>query len=265
LNNVKNANVIYYGDCEYIKERVMSEKTVIITGSSRGIGLAAAYKFGVNGYTVVINSRNAGDLARAGKEMSASGINVLFYAADVSDYSEVSEMFEFIRHKTGSLDVLVNNAGISRAGLFQDMKDCDFHQILGCNLFSVLNCSHKAIPLLLSNGGGSIINISSIWGEKGASCEAVYSASKGGVNSFTKALAKELGPSNIRVNAISCGFINTDMNSGFSAEERKNIVENISLLREGQAEDIAETAFFLAGERAGYITGQIVGVDGGWV
>lgn len=169
-----------------------------------------------------------------------------------------------IRKQFGGLDVLVNNAGISYIGLLQDMKPEDWELILRTNLTSVFNCCKLAIPMMLEKKQGKIINISSVWGVCGASCEAAYSATKGGVNALTKALAKELAPSNIQVNAIACGAIDTEMNHFLDDEELIGLIEEIPAGRLGRAEEVADLAYHL-GYKENYLTGQIIGLDGGWV
>ncbi len=159
------------------------------------------------------------------------------------------------------IDILINNAGISHIGLFTDITTENFNKIMSVNFNSVFNCCHCVVPKMVNLKEGCIINISSIWGNLGASCEVIYSASKGAVNSFTKALAKELGPSNIRVNAIACGVIETEMNNWLDDEERTTLIEQISLMRFGQPKDIAKLALFLASDN--FITGQIITIDGG--
>ena len=179
-------------------------KTVLITGSSRGIGKAIATAFAKEGCNLVLNASVSSDeLLNTQDELKANGYYSYSYLADVSDYDQCVEMFNTINNIYGGVDILVNNAGISHIGLFTDMKPEQWSRIIDVNLKSVMNCTHLAVPKRVNHNSGIIINISSIWGEKGASCEAVYSATKGAVNSFTKAMAKELGPSGIRVNAIS--------------------------------------------------------------
>ena len=171
-------------------------------------------------------------------------------------------MFDTIYSIYGNIDILINNAGISHLGLFTDMTPDDWNRLIDVNFKSVLNCTHLALPKMISRKSGNIINISSIWGERGASCEAVYSATKGAINAFTKAMAKELGPSEIRVNAISCGVIETKMNSCFTEEERAVLTDEISLMRFGKPEEIAKIALFLARDDSSFITGQIITADG---
>lgn len=196
-------------------------KTVLITGSSRGIGRAAAKKFAENNYNVVVNgSRDFKSLDAVFEELKLINKNILAVKADVSKYSEAKRLFSEAENAFGRVDVLVNNAGISYIGLFNEMEPSQWQNIMNINLNSVYNCTHIALPSMIHEKKGAIINISSMWGNVGASCEAVYSASKGGINAFTRALAKELGPSGIRVNSIACGVINTEMNEFLSEEEK---------------------------------------------
>ena len=180
----------------------------------------------------------------------------------MSDYAQCAEMFGTISTIYGNVDILINNAGISHLGLFTDMTPESWSRIIDVNLKSVLNCTHLAVPKMVNQKSGVIINISSIWGSRGASCEAVYSATKGAVNSFTKAMAKELGPSGIRVNAISCGVIDTKMNQCFTEEERDVLTDEIALNRFGRPDEIASLAVFLAGKNSSFISGQIITADG---
>ncbi len=238
-------------------------KTVLITGSSRGIGKAIAYAFAKKGCNLVLNASVSSDeLLKTQEELKSMGYYSYSYLADVSDYAQCSDMFNTISTIYGSVDILINNAGISYLGLFTDMKPENWNRIIDVNLKSVLNCCHLAVPKMVSHKSGIIINISSIWGDRGASCEAVYSATKGAVNSFTKAMAKELGPSGIRVNAISCGVIDTKMNQCFTPEEREVLTEEISLMRFGTPEEIANLAVFLAGNESSFINGQVITSDG---
>ena len=234
-------------------------KTAVITGSSRGIGKAIAEEFAKNGYHVILNaSKSADELNEAYEEFLSKGYSCEAVLADVSDYEECKKLF------IKTPDVLVNNAGISHIGLFTDMTPESWKHLIDVNLMSAFNCSHIALKTMIRNHCGNIINISSIWGERGASCEVVYSASKGGINSFTKALAKEVGLSGIRVNAISCGVIDTKMNACFDEEEKAALCDEISLARFGKAEEIAKLAYFLAeDDKSGYINGQIITADGG--
>ena len=240
----------------------MNRKHAIVTGASRGIGRAIATELARRGYDLTVTCMNnedkLNDLARELRE--AFGINCNTFTGDLSDPEIVNRLYEGI---TG-LDVLINNAGISHVGLLQDMTPAEWDRVIGVNLNSAFYCSRLAIPLMLKKKDGCIINISSVWGEHGASMEVAYSASKGGINSFTKALAKELAPSNIRVNAAACGMIDTDMNSIFSPDEVTYIIEEIPAGRMGRPEEVAYliTDLFLNNS---YITGQVVTLDGGWL
>ena len=182
----------------------MARKTVLVTGASRGIGKAIAVKFAKKGYNVIINcAHREAELLQAQKEIENYQVACTAFLGDMGDFATCEKLFRLIRKQYGSLDVLVNNAGIAYIGLLQDMTVSDWQRIVNTNLTSVFNCCKLAIPLMLSARQGKIINISSVWGNVGASCEVAYSATKGGINAFTKALAKELAPSNIQVNAVA--------------------------------------------------------------
>lgn len=242
----------------------MQSKTVLVTGSSRGIGKAIAIAFGKAGYRVVLNaSRSKEQLLQTEQELKDMGIATLAILADVSDYHACEAMFLQTREVFGTVDILVNNAGISHISLFSDMQPEQWQHVLNVNLGSVLNCTHLAIPAMVHNKEGVILNISSMWGSVGASCEAVYAASKGGIHAFTRSMAKELGPSGIRVNAIACGVIDTQMNQCFDEEERAALAEEIALMRFGRPEEVASLAVSLCGEGASFLTGQIITLDGG--
>ncbi|MBR1443055.1 MAG: 3-oxoacyl-ACP reductase FabG [Firmicutes bacterium] len=236
-------------------------KKVLITGASRGIGKATAKEFAKSGHHVIINSRNISELKKTADELGKINEHISYYPCDVSDYNEVKKMFDSI----GSVDVLVNNAGTAYLGLFNTMTPSDLRKIIDLDLISVLNCTHIAIQSMINKKSGSIINVSSMWGICGASCEAVYSAAKGGINAFTKALGKELAPSGIRVNAVACGVIDTKMNDCLVPEEKAALEEDIPLGRMGRPEEIAKTICFLAGEESSYITGEVIKIDGGFI
>lgn len=233
----------------------------LITGASRGIGKAAALKLASEGYSTVITcSRSAEALSAVKKEIETTyGLPCTAFTGDAGDYPTTERLFSSL----DSLDVLVNNAGISYMGLIQEMDITDWHRVLNTNLSSCFYTSRLAIPLMLKQGHGKIINVSSVWGIAGASMEAAYSASKGGMNSFTKALAKELAPSNIQVNAVACGVVDTDMNSPLSEEEKLALRSEIPADRFGTAQEAAELIWLIASAPA-YMTGQIVTMDGGW-
>lgn len=239
---------------------------VLITGASHGIGKAIAMEFARHSYHLVLNcARSADALTELAAQLENKyHISCLTCVGDVGNYAFVKEMFEKACDTFGGIDILVNNAGISHVGLFHEMTAEEWQRLLNTNLSSVFYCCKEAIPSMLSKKSGRIINISSVWGEVGASCEAAYSAAKGGVNALTMALAKELAPSRIQVNAISCGAIDTRMNECFSAEERAALEEEIPCGRYGTTKEVAELAFSLANSTT-YLTGQIIRLDGGWI
>lgn len=240
------------------------KKIALITGSSRGIGKAIALKFAREGYCIALNgAHNVEALKKTEEEIKALGVPCISFKADLSVYKEASNLFSTIKNSLGPVDILVNNAGISSIGLFQEMTPSDYNQIIQTNLMSVMNCCHLAISDMVHKKQGKIINISSVWGNVGASCEVAYSASKGGINSFTKALGKELAPSNISVNAVACGLINTEMNSVLSIEDLDQLKNEIPAGRMGQAQEVADLVYGLATGHE-YLTGQVITLDGGW-
>lgn len=240
----------------------MEHRKALITGASRGIGRSIAGKLAELGYDLYLTCLHSKDALEAyAQELEQTyGILCLPFQGDMGNASDVNRLFDGIR----SLDVLVNNAGISHIGLLQDMTDEEWRRVISVNLDSCFYTCRRAIPLMLGAGGGRILNISSVWGNAGASMEVAYSASKGGVNSFTRALAKELAPSNIQVNALACGVIDTDMNRCFSEEERAALQDEIPAGRFGSSEEAAQMAVQLICA-PGYLTGQILTLDGGWV
>lgn len=236
-------------------------KTALITGASRGIGKAIAKEFAAQGYDLYLTCISSIEVLKEyAQELTLTySIQVLALQADMGCYEEVAKVYEQIP----ALDVLVNNAGISYVGLLSDMTPEEWHKVMHTNLDACFYTSRLAIPLMLQKHSGRIINISSVWGNVGASMEVAYSASKGGVNTFTKALAKELAPSNIQVNAIACGLIDTDMNKCFSPEDLEAVTAEIPADRMGDPEEIAKLAYQLA-TAPSYLTGQIITIDGGW-
>jgi len=240
---------------------------VLVTGSSRGIGFSIAHAFAREGHTVVLNGREDTErLAHAVEELrnNYSG-NVMGICADLSYYSAAQEIFAKIEAAYGPVEILVNNAGAAHFGLFSDMSPMDTTKVLADNLHTTINASHLAMPHMVRAKAGCIINITSIWGVAGASCEVVYSAAKAGVIGLTKALAKEVGPSGVRVNAIACGAFETRMNDRLTAQEKAGFVEGIPLGRFGKPQEVGDLAVFLASEKAGYLTGQVIILDGGTV
>lgn len=234
-------------------------KTVLITGGSRGIGAAIARRFAKEGYRVIVNYNKSEREAAA----LASELGGLAIGADVGDPRRVEDMAAEIIEKFGGVDVIVNNAGISYIGLFTDMSEEAWQRIVDVNLGGPFRITKSLIKPMIARQSGCVINISSMWGQVGASCEAAYSASKAGLIGLTKALAKELGPSGISVNCIAPGVIKTDMNKGIDKETLKNLVEETPLMKLGTPEDVAEAACFLAENK--FITGQVIGINGGFV
>ncbi len=237
-------------------------KTALVTGASRGIGREISKVLAFNGYNLhLICEKNVKLLQELKEEIEKEvKVSVKTYAADVSDFEALTRIFDGI----DEIDVLVNNAGISYMGLLTDMTPEEWNRILSVNLSSLFYTSKLAVPKMIRKHSGSIINISSVWGNVGASTEVAYSATKGGVNSFTKALAKELAPSHIAVNAIACGFIDTDMNSHFSPEERDSIKDFIPADRFGTPSAVAAAVMGIL-RSTSYLTGQVISVDGGLI
>lgn len=242
------------------------KKTALITGASRGIGKAAAIQFARAGYSLSLCCKNTREqlLTLAGQLQQEYGIQVLTFTGDVGDFLFVQEMVSKTLKVFGQLGVLVNNAGISYIGLLTDMDIADWNRIVSVNLTSVFSACRLVVPSMVSAKSGRIINISSVWGNVGASCEVAYSACKGGINAFTKALGKELAPSGISVNAIACGMIDTDMNRCFQEEERTALMDEIPAGRMGTPEEAAQLALSLATGPA-YLNGQVITLDGGWI
>ena len=222
----------------------MNRKVVFITGSAKGIGKGIATEFAKKGYIVILNCKNSVNrMMETAKELE-SYTDVMTIQCDVSNYTEAKKAVDSIIEKYGKIDVLVNNAGISYIGLFNTMEPSQWQNVINNNLNTVLNCTHSVLQYMVSNHSGTIINISSMWGQLGASCEAVYSATKGAINSFTKALGKELAISGIKVNAISCGAIDTEMNNFLSEEEREDLENEIPAGRFGTTEEDSKMALY---------------------
>lgn len=244
----------------------MNQKNVLITGASRGIGKACALKFASCGYHVFINSNNSIDELHlvADQINSLSGGSCEILPGNVGNPEDVSRMFHIIRNTCKGLDVLINNAGIAFMGLMHEMSDKEWNNVIQTNLSSVFYCSRAALPYMISRRQGCIINISSMWGTVGASCEVAYSAAKSGIHGLTRGLAKELAPSNIPVNAIACGVIDTQMNSMLSDEDKACLCEDIPANRFASPEEVADLAYNLVNAPT-YMTGQIIGMDGGYI
>lgn len=242
------------------QEKNIVNKVVVVTGGARGIGAEIVKFLAKLDYKVVLNYNKSESYAQdVKKELN----DVEIFKADVSKKEEANALIDFAIKKYGKIDVLINNAGIAQTKLFTEITDEDWKNIIDTNLNSAFYCSREAVKNMIHNKSGLIINISSIWGITGASCEVAYSTSKAAINGFTKALAKELGPSNIRVNAIAPGIINTEMNSYLSKDELKNIKEEIPLEKIGDPVDIAKCVKWLIEDN--YTTGQIISINGGWI
>ena len=238
-------------------------KTAIITGGAQGIGRAISIALAKKGYNVVINYNTSEKQALELKEYIKNNNGTAeIFKADLSKREESKDLIKFTINKFKNIDVLINNAGVSLIKIFTDYTDDDWNKIINTNLYSAFCTTQEAVKFMINKKQGCIINISSIWGEIGASCECLYSISKAGVDALTKSLAKELGPSNIRVNSIAPGIINTRMNGNLSEKEKEEIKEEIPLERIGEPEDIAKCVEWLIEDN--YTTGQVISVNGGW-
>lgn len=241
-------------------------KTVLITGASRGIGKATAVSFAQNGYNIAVNynkSYEAADMLCS--ELKQYGVKAKAYHADVSCKSAVNEMIRSIETDLDRITVLVNNAGIAEQALFSDITEEMWDRMFNVNVKGAYNCTQAVLPHMIHNKFGRIINISSMWGISGASCEVHYSASKAALIGFTKALAKETGLSGITVNCIAPGVISTDMNAHLSEEIINELKNETPMGKIGTPEEVAEAILFLASDKSGFITGQVLSVDGGFI
>ena len=247
-----------------MNQNIKQNKTVIVTGGSRGSGEGIVRMLAEENYNMVLGYNQSGQKAeKIQKELQEKGKNIEIFKADVSKRKEVKELVQFTLERFGTIDVLINNAGIAQTKLFTDITDVDWQEMLQNNLTSVFYCTQETIPTMIHHKKGCIINISSIWGITGGSCEVHYSAAKAGIIGMTKALAKELGPSNIRVNCIAPGMIETDMNKEYTQEDKKQIKEETPLQKIGRPIDIAKCVKWLIEDE--FTTGQVISPNGGWV
>lgn len=241
-------------------------KVALVTGASRGIGKAIAKELAQNGASVIINYSKDDEGANSTlKEIRELGGYAKVIKKDISIKDQCEELIKEIIETFGKIDILINNAAKSEVGLFMDVDDKSFEKLINTNLLAPMYLSKYALNYMISKGCGNIINISSIWGETGASCEVVYSTTKGGLNLFTKSLAKEVAPFGIRVNAIAPGVINTEMNSFLSEDEKMKLIEEIPMGRFGNGDEVANTVVFLCQNDISYLTGQIIKIDGGFL
>lgn len=241
-------------------------KTVLITGASRGIGAQTARLFAQNGYTVAINYHCSSQAAQElVEEILSFGGDAFCVQADVADRAQVDRMVEQVIRRCGHIDVLIHNAGIASQKLFTDTTAEEWRRMMGVHLDGAYHCCQAVVPYMVRQHQGTILTVSSVWGLTGASCEVAYSAAKAGLIGFSKALAKELGPSQIRVNCVAPGVIDTDMCGHLDQEIRTALQDETPLMRLGTAEDVAQSLLFLASEKASFITGQVLGVNGGFL
>ena len=237
----------------------MNSNIILISGASRGIGRQIAIDLSQNGYTVIANYNKS---EQSAKELQTQ-FNIDIFQADISKSTEIKQLTDYALKKYGKIDVLINNAGISQTKLFTDITDEDWNKMINTNLYSAFKLTQNCLPNMIHNKSGCIINISSMWGQVGASCESLYSITKAGIDAMTKSLAKELGPSGIRVNSIAPGFIDTDMNKCYSKEDVQSIIDETPLEKIGQPSDISKCIKWLIEDQ--FTTGQIISINGGLV
>lgn len=244
----------------------LTGKVALVTGSSRGIGSAIAKKLALFGASVVINySKDDVGANNTLAEITKNGGYAKVIKKDISDYNNCIDLINEVMGSFGKIDILVNNAAKSEVGLFMDFKKENINSLININLLAPMYLSQAVLPSMISKGSGNIINISSIWGEVGASCEVVYSTTKGGMNLFTKSLAKETAPFGIRVNAIAPGVIDTEMNNFLSKDEKDSLMDEIPMGRFGKSDEIGDIVVFLCKDESAYLTGQIIKIDGGFL
>ena len=235
-------------------------KIAIVTGAAKGIGRSIAEELSKQGIKVIANYNTS---EKQAKELKEKNPEIDIFQADISKREEAKKIVDYTINKYGKIDILVNNAGVAETKLFTDVTDEDWNKIINNNLYSAFCMTQEVLPNMIHNKIGCIINISSVWGIVGSSCESIYSISKAGIDAMTKSLAKELGPSNIRVNSIAPGFIDTDMNKNYSKEDIKSIEEEIPLGKIGDTTSISKCVNWLVNDD--YTTGQVISINGGWI
>lgn len=242
------------------------KKAAIVTGGSGGIGSAVCRKLAQAGHlTAICYSKGEKQAKQTAEELTAKGLTAAAFHCDITSLESIETCLEEIDRKFGQIELLVNNAGSAEIGLFTELSDERLCELMNVDLLGHMRLTKAVLPQMLSRHEGNIINISSVWGEAGASCEVAYSAAKAGIIGFTKALAKECAPSGVRVNCVSCGLIDTQMNAGLSADDLQAVIDEIPLSRIGTPDEVASAVQFLAESGSSYITGQVIRVDGAWL
>ncbi len=242
------------------------KKAAIVTGGSGGIGSAVCRKLAQAGHlTAICYSKGEKQAKQTAEELTAQGLTAAAFHCDITSLESIETCLEEIDRKFGQIELLVNNAGSAEIGLFTELSDERLCELMNVDLLGHMRLTKAVLPQMISRHEGNIINISSVWGEAGASCEVAYSAAKAGIIGFTKALAKECAPSGVRVNCVSCGLIDTKMNAGLSADDLQAVIDEIPLSRIGTPDEVASAVQFLAESGSSYITGQVIRVDGAWL
>ena len=242
------------------------KKVVLVTGASRGIGKAVAERFAREGYAVALHYNTGKVEAEATvQKLTSAGYTAMAVQADVRDSAQVQQMVDTVSHALGNIGILINNAGIAQQKLFTDITNEEWHNMFAVHVDGTFYCTRAVLPVMIHQKQGCIVNISSMWGQVGGSCEVHYSAAKGAIQAMTKALAKEVGPSGVRVNCVAPGVIQTEMNKLLDTETLEALREDTPLEMLGTAEHVADLVYFLCSEQATFITGQIMGINGGMV